>query len=109
MTLVQTYQSFLASPSAAPLASDAAINYVTTLTTVSGPDAIVKHFAREQKLLKRKREEVLHVIESSNALCLEMDTTIEFVQGGGAYLPGLDDNFLADQVVDLPMVSCCGR
>ncbi len=46
----------------------------------------------------------MDAIESDNALCLEVDTTLEFLTGGGAYLPGLEENFLADRIVTLPIV-----
>ena len=36
---------------------------------------------------------------------MDVDTTIEFVLGGGTILPGLDDNFLADRTIYFPMVS----
>ena len=44
------------------------------------------------------------MIESSTGLSVDMETTIEFTNGGGAYLPGLDDNFVTDRTVTLPMV-----
>lgn len=48
---------------------------------------------------------MLNCIESEDEICLDVETTLEFVTGGGAYLPGLDDNFLADRVVTFPIVS----
>ena len=104
MALTATYQSFLATINSALLAKDATLNYVTTLTSINDNAAIVKHLAAQQKMLKKKTEKVINSIESSNALCLDVETTIEFVSGGGAYLPGLDDNFLADRIVTLPVV-----
>lgn len=35
---------------------------------------------------------------------MDVDTTIEFVLGGGTILPSLDDNFLADRTIFFPMV-----
>lgn len=64
----------------------------------------MKHFAAHEQVLRRKKETVLSAIESHNAICLDVETTLEFFTGGGAYLPGLDDNFLADRVVTFPMV-----
>ena len=58
----------------------------------------------QEKLLKKTKEKVLNVIESSNGLSVDMETTIEFTNGGGAYLPGLDDNFVTDRTVTFPMV-----
>ena len=105
MTLKEIYQSFLTAPRANGLAADASLNYITTLTTVKGAAAIAKHFSQQQVLLQKKEENVLSVIEGGNAICLDVETTLEFTRGGGAYLPDLDDNFLTDRVVTLPVVS----
>jgi hypothetical protein len=104
MSLSAKYQAFLARPSADALADNASLHYITTLVTINTATAIIKHFTVQEKLLKKKGDKVLNVIESSNGLSLEIDTTIEFVAGGGAYLPGLDDNFVADRIVSFPMV-----
>ena len=97
------YQSFLASPNASALAADASLNYITTLTTINSAPAVAKHML--QSVLKKKQEKVLSTVVGDNALCVDVETTIEFVTGGGAYLPGLDDNFLSDRVVTFPIVS----
>ena len=99
------YQDYLADPSASVLRDNASLNYITTLTTINTAAAIVKHNTAHQKVLKKKAERVLSCIESSDAVCMDIETTLEFVIGGGAYLPGLDDNFLADRTVTFPMVS----
>ena len=104
-TLRAKYEAYLAAPSTGALAEGASLNYVPTLTTITEPTAILKHLAAQQKLLKKKSERVLSAIESSNGLCVDTETTIELIAGGGAYLPGLDDNFLADKTVVLPVVS----
>lgn len=104
-SLQAIYQDFLANPRADALSTEAAsLNYITTLTAITPAAAIVKHFAAHQQVLKKKEEKVLSVIEGQSALCLDVETTLEFLTGGGAYLPGLDDNFLADRVVTFPMV-----
>lgn len=104
-SLKAIYQTFLTTPSLAALSTDAAsLNYITTLTTINSAPSIVKHLSAHQKLLKKKQETVLTAIESQDAICLDVETTMEFISGGGAYLPGLDDNFLADRVVTFPMV-----
>lgn len=105
-SLKAVYQDFLARPSAAALSNHAAsLNYITTLTTINSAAAIVKHFVAHQQVLKKKQETVLSAVESESAICLDVETTLEFLTGGGAYLPGLDDNFLADRVVTFPMVN----
>ena len=105
MSLQSLYQAFLAAPSAAALADAASLNYITTLTTVNEPAAIVKHLAAQHEQLRTKQEKVIGSVESSDAICLDVETTLEFITSGGAYLPGLDDNFLADRVVTFPIVS----
>ena len=103
-SLKSVYQSFLASPNASALSNDASLNYITTLSTINSAAAILKHHAAHQKVLTKKEEKVLSCIEGSDALCLDIETTLGFITGGGAYLPGLDDNFLADRVVTIPIV-----
>lgn len=104
MTLRQVYSQFLASPTTSILSESAALHYVPTLTSLHEPAAIIKHLAAQAKVLNKKSQDVIASIESSTSLSVEVDTTIEFIAGGGAYLPGLDDNFLADRVVHFPVV-----
>ena len=104
-SLKVAYQSFLSQPGTAVLNEEASLNYITTLTTINSSAAIVKHFSALQKVLKKKEEKTLCVVEGENALCLEIDTTLEFLTGGGAYLPGLEENFLSDHIVNFPIVS----
>lgn len=103
-SLKAIYQSYLSNPTANPLSDNASLNYITTLTSINTAAAIVKHHAAHQKVLKKKEEKILSCIEGDDAACLDIETTLEFLTGGGAYLPGLDDNFVADRVVTFPMV-----
>lgn len=103
-SLKAKYEAFLASPSTGALADNASINYIPTLVTINEPTAILKHLSTQRKLLTKKSERVLSTIASSDGLCVDVDTTIEFIAGGGAFLPGLDDNFLSDKVVHFPVV-----
>ena len=105
MSLKSIYQSYLANPTSHALSDNATLNYITTLTTINTSDSIAKHYAAHQKILRKKQETVLDVVESSNAISLDVETTLEFLSGGGAYLPGLDDNFVSDRVVTFPMVN----
>ena len=97
------YQAFLADPAADAMADNAALHYITTLTSIHGPAAIIKHLIVQAKLLK-KSNKVLSVMECPDKTCMDVDTTIEFVAGGGAYLPGLDDNFVTDRTAIFPIV-----
>ncbi|MBE7180806.1 MAG: hypothetical protein INR71_06285 [Terriglobus roseus] len=105
MTLLSVLQAFLRDPNTAVLADKASISYIPTLTTINEPTAIIKHLQAQGRQLKKNSESVLDAVEGSNALYLDTETTLEFVTSGGAYLPGLDDNFLADRIVTLPLVS----
>ena len=105
MSLTSAYEAFLAFPNATHLSDDASLNYITTLITINGSVAVAKHVSQQQRIVKRKTEKVLSSIESDSAVCLDVETTLEFLTGGGAYLPGLDDNFLSDRVVMFPIVS----
>jgi len=104
MSLKSKYHSFLRNPSTGVLAENASITYIPTLTFVAEPTAILKHLAAQAKQVRKKHESILSFIEGSNGVCVETETTLEFLTGGGAYLPGLDDNFLIDKVVTFPVV-----
>lgn len=103
MPLSASYQRFLAQPTAEALAPDAAIHYLPSSSSINEPPAILKHLSAQAQQLKKK-ENFLNVIEGDNSLCVEAETTLEFQTGGGTYLPGLDDNFLADRTVTIPVV-----
>lgn len=105
MSLQATYEQFLANPTSSFLANDASLSYVTTLVTFNEPAAIQKHLNSQTMQLKKKQDKVLGAIEAPSGLSLEIETTIEFLTGGGAYLPGLEENFLADRTVVFPLVS----
>ena len=105
MSLKSVYESYLASPTSNALSDNATLNYITTLTTISASTSIIKHHAAHQKVLQKKQEKVIDSVEGSNAITLDVETTLEFLSGGGAYLPGLDDNFVSDRVVTFPMVN----
>lgn len=104
MALASVYQQFLVRPSADALAPGAAINYLPSLTTITEPAAIIKHLGAQAQQLKKK-ENFLNVVHGDYSICAETETTLNFVTGGGTYLPGLDDNFLADKTVTIPVVS----
>lgn len=107
MSLQAVYERFLANPSAGPLGRDVSLNYITTTTAINGADAVLTHLQRQQKIVEKKGDKTLSAIETADALVLDVDTTLEFVSGGGAYLPSMDDNFLADRVVTFPTVRFC--
>jgi hypothetical protein len=104
MSLRDSYDRFLANPSTGALASSATLHYITTLTSIQDATAVVKHWAAQEKQLKKKSQKIIDAVEGSHALSVDVETTIEFLSGGGAYLPGLDDNFVSDRTVTFPMV-----
>ncbi|KAL7761722.1 hypothetical protein ACKLNR_008257 [Fusarium oxysporum f. sp. zingiberi] len=101
--MAATYKQFLAAPSSSLLADTAALHYVTTTTTFSGPTEIIKHLNALQKQVAKKKEEVFNIVDGQNVIVLEVDTGLGFQTGGGPYLPGLDDNFLSARDVYLPI------
>lgn len=105
MALQAAYKQFLAAPNTSALAPDASLHYVTTTTSVAGATDIIKHLATVRNKLNKKKQDPLFALEAQNALVLEVETSLEFVSSGGPYLPGLDDNFLADRTVLIVIVS----
>ncbi|KAK4545714.1 hypothetical protein LTR36_002668 [Oleoguttula mirabilis] len=102
--MASQYSSFLQSPNASLLASDASLVYITTTTEFKEAAVILKHLQAQQKVVGSKEQKVLSTIESQDGLALEIQTTLEFKNGGGAYLPGVDDNLLDERTVTFPMV-----
>lgn len=105
MSLQQIYLRFLASPSAKALSPNSSMHFITTLITVNSAESITKYLSRESTQLKKRIEKPISAIENGDSLVVEMETEMEFLSSGGNYLPALDDNFLADQVVMVPIVS----
>lgn len=104
MSLKAVYDRFLADPASAALAQDVQLIYITTTTTVTGADAVRKHLATQKKIAEPKSHRVLSAVEASDAVVLDVEWTIEFITGGGAYLPALDENFLVGRTVKFPSV-----
>lgn len=106
MALRDAYLRFIAAPDSSALAESASLSYITTTTSFAGAAEVVKHLTGLPKHLNKSKEEVLSVIEGRDRLGLvvELDTALEFTLSGGPYLPGLDDNFVADRTVHLAIV-----
>lgn len=109
MALQAVYKQFLAAPNTSMLADDASLHYITSTTSFRGATDILKHLSSVRKQVDKKKEDLLHVVEGQNAIAAEVDAVFEFLTSGGPYLPGLDDNFLADRTVYLPIVSNATR
>ncbi|KAL1868683.1 hypothetical protein Daus18300_005817 [Diaporthe australafricana] len=103
MALQAVYKQFLAAPNSSALAQNASLHYITTLTSFYGPTDIIKHFNSTRNSIKKNKEELLNVVEGHNALAVQAELTLEFQDSGGPYLPGLDDQFLSDRIVYLPV------
>jgi hypothetical protein len=104
MSLTAVYERFLASPNPLSLAENASLHYIPTLTSHSQPGPIIRHLETQNKsVVTIKSAKTISAVEGLNAIAIEVDTTIEFVSGGGAYLPGLE-NFVADKTATLPIV-----
>ncbi|KAL4925471.1 uncharacterized protein BDV17DRAFT_300254 [Aspergillus undulatus] len=103
MSLKDVYQRFLAAPSSAPLASDVSLIYITSTTEIKGADKVIKHLTKQQDL-KINSQAIIDSVQGSNALSLDVDTSLQFLTGGGAYLPSLDETFLFDRVAKFPTI-----
>ncbi|KAL9128802.1 MAG: hypothetical protein Q9217_002583 [Psora testacea] len=104
MSLKEAYKGYLKNPTVEALSDNASLHYISTLTTINTSTAIAKHNAAHKKILRKKEENILSCIEGRDALCVDIETTLEFLSSGGAYLPGLDDNFVSDRTVTFPVV-----
>lgn len=105
MALHAVYKQFLAAPSSAALAPNAVLHYITTTTSFYGPTDIIKHLSSQRNQIKKEKDEIITVVEGQDALAVQTELSLEFQDNGGAYLPGLDDQFLYDRVVHIPVVS----
>ncbi|KAK5722945.1 hypothetical protein LTR17_014158 [Elasticomyces elasticus] len=102
--MASQYTTFLNNPTAALLADDASLVYVTTTTEIRDRESILKHIAAQEKQASKKSEKVLNVVAGQDGACFETEITLQFKAGGGAYLPGLDDNLLDEKIVTFPLV-----
>jgi hypothetical protein len=102
--MAATYKQFLAAPSSSLLSDKATLHYVTTAVAFHGPTEIIKHLNAQQRQVTKKKENIMNVVEGRDSVALEIETGLEFQTSGGSYCPGLDDNFLSDRLVQLPMV-----
>jgi len=105
MSLRSIYQRFLEAPNPISLSDNATFHYITTLTSFSSPAAIIRHLeTQNKKVVQTKSSKVISAIEGHRSLALEVETVLEFISGGGAYLPGLE-NFIVDKIAVIPTVS----
>ncbi|KAK2741903.1 hypothetical protein FQN57_005462 [Myotisia sp. PD_48] len=104
MALRTVYERFLASPDPELLGGEPSLHYITTTTTHANSEAILKHLSTLKRVLRKLSEKTLSVVEGSSSLCLDIETKLEFISNGGPYLPDLDDNFVVDQTVTIPII-----
>lgn len=109
MGLQAIYERFLQSPNPLNLANDATLQYVTTLQSFSQQGRIIKHFEEQNRnVVKKKAEKVISAVEGLTSVAVIVETTLEFLSAGGAYLPGLD-TFIVDRTATLPVVCVYAR
>lgn len=107
MSLKAIYERFLANPnpSTDSVTPDVSLNYITTTKSFNDAGPVTKHISSQKHAVKDVSRKTLSSVEGPNSLCLEVETTLEFSLGGGAYLPDLDENFIADRTVTFATVS----
>lgn len=105
MGLQAVYEKFLKAPSPQNLTDDATLQYVTTLTSFKQKDKIINHLGQQnENIVRKKAEKVISSVEGLTSVALIVETTLEFLSSGGAYLPGLD-SFIIDRIATFPVVS----
>ncbi|KAL3465292.1 hypothetical protein BJX64DRAFT_252823 [Aspergillus heterothallicus] len=104
MSLKDVYQRFLNDPRSAPLAPDVSLIYITSTTEFNGADAVLKHLIKQQHIIKTNSQSIIDTIQGTNGLSLDVETSVQFLTGGGAYLPNLDETFLLDRVAKFPTI-----
>jgi hypothetical protein len=105
MSLKAVYERFLASPNPLNLSENASLNYIPTLRTFTQPGPVIRHLeSQNTNEVRKKSERVIAAVEGQNSISLDIETTLEFISGGGAFLPGLE-NFVTDKIVVFPSVS----
>ncbi|KAK6532998.1 hypothetical protein TWF281_007164 [Arthrobotrys megalospora] len=103
--LTRLYSEFINSPRRDALHSQAGLHYIgSTGSSFQSGDAIINHLKKEATWYTKKEQKVLASVETQNSVVFEVSNVIEFTNGGGMLLPNLDDNFVTDQTVTLPMV-----
>lgn len=104
MGLLTVYERFLQAPNPLNLAENSTLQYVTTLTSFVKQGSIIKHLDEQHRnLVRKKSEKVISAVEGRTSVAVVVETTLEFISGGGAYLPGLD-TFILDRTATLPVV-----
>jgi len=104
MGLLAVYERFLQAPNPLNLAENSTLQYVTTLASFVKQGSIIRHLDEQHRnAVKKKSEKVISAVEGHASVAVVVETTLEFVTSGGAYLPGLD-TFILDRVATLPVV-----
>ena len=105
MSLRATYEDFLKAPNPLVLSENIFLCYTTTAKSFAKPEPVIRHLVDQNKnVVKKKSENIIQAVDGQNKLALVVETTVEFVSGGGAYLPGLE-NFVTDKIATFPIVS----
>ena len=104
MALTESYQRFLASPNPLNVTTDVSFHYIPTLKSFNDQGPVIRHLESQNKnSVRTKVVKTISTVEGPNAIAIETETTLEFISGGGAYLPGMD-SFIDDMKAVLPMV-----
>ncbi|KAK9467906.1 hypothetical protein V1512DRAFT_260333 [Lipomyces arxii] len=106
MTDIRTarYKAFLLTPKADHLVeSDANLTYITSCQSFKGTEAILSNTILNSRHVKKFDKFISEHI-AADSIVFEIISTIEFVNGTGSYVPGLDKNFVVDHTVILPII-----
>ncbi|KAL9111380.1 MAG: hypothetical protein Q9227_004257 [Pyrenula ochraceoflavens] len=96
---MEAYQSFLASPKVSDLSDDAILAYVTVVSSIQNSASIVKHLTSTE--IRHVIQKIIGTVDGGSNAFYDIENTIQFVAGGGKYLPGLDE-FIVDKTLTFP-------
>ncbi|GAO50687.1 hypothetical protein G7K_4809-t1 [Saitoella complicata NRRL Y-17804] len=99
----ELYDQYKSKPQASLLADDATLQYITSGVTVTGANAIITRRAKYRDEIT-VTENVIAKHVASESIVFEVAATITFTNGPGWLVPGIDDNFLFDKTIEIPLV-----
>ncbi|BFZ62041.1 hypothetical protein YB2330_003120 [Saitoella coloradoensis] len=99
----ELYDKYKSKPQASLLAEDATLQYITSGVTVTGANAIITRRAKDRDEIT-VTENVITKHIASDSIVFEVAATITFTNGSGWLVPGIDDNFLFDKTIEIPLV-----
>lgn len=97
------WAAFKARPSGDAFTGDSVLLYMATLSGARGPEAINYFLVNSLRKIKIT-EKVISTVASKDAIMEEVEAKIELKLGGSWVAPGVDEQFVVGQTVDIPLL-----